>query len=77
MNWGKMNILITFLVGWAQVICNVIIALKENNLPFNHAIPLSGIVAKNHQVSSSRSFSLLLVGGKKTALTAQKRQLIL
>lgn len=38
---------ITFLVRWTQVIWEYYhIALKENNLPFNHAIPLLGIGPK-------------------------------
>lgn len=41
-----MTILTTFLVERTLVFGNIIIALKENNLSFNCAIPLPGIGPK-------------------------------
>ena len=56
---------ITFLVRWTQVIWEYYhIALKENNLPFNHAIPLLGIGPKEiiTYITPERSLWLLVEG---------------
>lgn len=69
-----MSILITFLVGWTQVIGNIIIALKENNLPFNHVHSTSWNCPKEILRYITQEHSLELTCGTEKLLQLLKKQ---